>query len=217
MDVIEVVIVDDHQIIRDGIEAMLLTSKRIKIIGEASDYNGLMEILEKQTPDIVILDIALPGKSGLEIAQELTDQEKGIKILILSGNTSEENIIESIKAGACGFLPKDTSKEEFIKALTLVYNGEEYFGANLSKTIFRSYVQQVKSNKDKDPETGLSAREIEIIKLLADGLSSKETGDKLFISPRTVESHKANILCKLNLKSRAELIKFAIKQGIVKL
>jgi DNA-binding NarL/FixJ family response regulator len=217
MDVIQVVIVDDHQIIRDGIEAMLLTSKNIKIVGEASDYNGLMQIMEKQTPDVIILDIALPGKSGLEIAKELKEMKKRIKILILSGNSSEENIIESIKAGACGFLPKDTSKEEFIEAINRVYNNEEYFGSGLSKTIFRSYVHHVKTHHDSEPGTGLSEREIEIIKLLSDGLSSKEIGDKLFISSRTVESHKANILSKLNLKNCAEMIKYSIKQGIIKL
>jgi len=217
MDVIKVVIVDDHQIIRDGIEAMLLTSKVIKIVGEASDYNSLMRILEKQTPDIVILDIALPGKSGLEIARELKENIKGIKILMLSGNTTEENIIESIKSGASGFLPKDTSKEEFIEAITSVHNNEEYFGSNLSKTIFKSYVHHVKNHGNSEPEISLSEREIEIIALLSDGMSSKEIGDKLFISSRTVESHKANILSKLNLRNCAEMIKYSIKQGIIKL
>jgi DNA-binding NarL/FixJ family response regulator len=217
MDVIKVVIVDDHQIIRDGMNAMFLTSKSIKVIGEAADYDELMQLLQRQDPDVIILDIALPGKSGVEITKELREKKKDIKILILSGNASEENIIDSIKAGANGFLPKDTSKDELIEAITLVYNNEEYFGSNMSKIIFKSYVNLVKTHKDGESGISLSEREIEIIKLLSDGLSSKEIGDKLFISSRTVESHKANILSKLNLKNCAEMIKYSIKQGIIKL
>jgi DNA-binding NarL/FixJ family response regulator len=217
MDTIKIVIVDDHQIIRDGISAMFLSSKIIKVIGEAADYDDLMRILEKQNPDVIILDIALPGKSGVEITKELNEKNDDIKILILSGNANEENIIDSIKAGARGFLPKNTSKEEFIEAITMVHNNEEYFGANLSKIIYKSYVHQVQTNTGNEPETILSGREIEIIKLLSDGLSGKEIGDKLFISPRTVESHKSNILEKLNLRNSAEIIKYAIKQGIIKL
>jgi DNA-binding NarL/FixJ family response regulator len=217
MSIINIVIVDDHQIIRDGIQAMFLTSKSIKVIGEAADYEGLMKLLNIQIPDIIILDIALPGKSGVEITRELKEMNAETKILILSGKTDEQNIIDCIKAGANGFLSKDTSKEEFIEAITTVYNNEEYFGTSLSKTIYKSFVNQVKANHNKDSEIGLSAREIEIIKLLSDGLSSKEIGDNLFISPRTVESHKANILCRLNLKSSADLIKYAIKQGIIEL
>jgi DNA-binding NarL/FixJ family response regulator len=217
MSAINVVIVDDHQIVRDGIKAMLMLSKSIKVIGEAADNDGLVQILEKNIPDIIILDITLPGKSGIEITNELVKKELPLKILILSANTDEENIIGAIKAGASGFLPKDTPKDEFIEAINLVYNGEGYFGEKLSKIIYKSYIQHVKTKKDSEPELCLSDREIEIIKQLAEGLSVKEIADKLFISPRTVESHKNNILGKLNLKNNIELVKFAIKQGIVKL
>jgi DNA-binding NarL/FixJ family response regulator len=215
MNDIKLIIVDDHQIVRDGIKAMFLVSKGIKIIGEAADYDSLMRLLTKQTPDIIILDISLPGKSGVEITHELKKKNEEIKILILSANTDEESIIEAIKAGANGFLPKDTSKEEFISAINLVFNNEDYFGEKLSKIIYKSYVQHVKTKPEHN--TCLSEREIEIVKLLADGLSSKEIADILFISPRTVETHKNNIISKLNLKNNVELVKYAIKHGIVKL
>jgi len=218
MSIIKLVIVDDHQIVRDGIKAMFLTDKTVKVIDEAGDYDSLMQVLAKQKPDILILDISLPGKSGVEITRELKEKDKEIKILMLSANTDEENIIAAVQAGANGFLPKDTSKEEFLEAVAVVNNNEEYFGAKLSKIIFNSYTSYVKSKKDNDKtQINLSERETATLKLLADGYSSKEIGEKLFISPRTVETHKANILTKLNLRNNADLIKYAIKQGIVKL
>ena len=217
MKEINVIIVDDHQIIRDGIKAMFMTNNNIEVIGEAGDYDELMQLLRSDIPDVIILDITLPGKSGVEITAELKNKNPETKILILSSNTDEDNIVRAIQAGANGFLPKDTSKEEFIEAINLVNANEEYFGANLSKIIYKSYMHHVKTKNDAKPDVELSEREVEIVQMLSDGLSSKEIGCKLFISPRTVESHKANILDKLNLKNNAEIIKYAIKQGIVKL
>jgi DNA-binding NarL/FixJ family response regulator len=217
METIKVAIVDDHQIVRDGIKAMLLLSKNIKVIGEAADYLGLTKVLEKEIPEILVLDISMPGKSGIEITRELSESHPSIKILILSANTDEDSIIEAIKAGAKGFLPKDTPRDEFFEAINLVHSNEGYFGEKLSKIIYKSYIQHVKTGKNTNVEPSISERETEIINLLADGLSCKEIADTLFISPRTVESHKANILEKLNLKNNIELVKYAIKQGIVKL
>ena len=217
MKKIKIIIVDDHQIVRDGIKAMFLTNNEVEVIGEAGDYDELMQLLKTSNPDVIILDITLPGKSGVEITKELKNDNPETKILILSSNTDEENIVGAIQAGANGFLPKDTSKEEFVEAVNLVNATEEYFGANLSKIIYKSYMHHVKSKSDDSSACSLSRREIEIVQMLSDGLSSKEIGCKLFISPRTVESHKANILDKLNLKNNAEIIKYAIKQGIVKL
>jgi DNA-binding NarL/FixJ family response regulator len=215
MEEIKVVIVDDHQIVRDGIEALLLSNKQIKITGSVSGYESLMLVISNQKPDVIVLDIALPGKSGIEIAKELKEKHKEIKILMLSANSDENNITESVRAGADGFLPKDTPKEELTEAIRLVHNGEKYFGANLSKVIYNSYVHFIKTGKKKDTSPLLSERETEIIELLAEGCSCKEISEKIFISPRTVESHKANILSKLNLKNTAELIVYAIKNGII--
>ncbi len=218
MSAIKVVVVDDHQIVRDGIKALFLTEYKINVTGEAADYEGLMKVLEKHIPDVIVLDISLPGKSGVEIAEILKKDYPDIKILMLSSKTEEENIINSIHAGANGFLPKDTSKEEFIEAITLINNNEDYFGEKLSRIIYSSYIKHLKTKDEKaTPENTLSEREIETLKLLSDGLSSKEIASKLCISPRTVESHKANILSKLNLKTSADLIKYAIKNGIVEL
>jgi DNA-binding NarL/FixJ family response regulator len=216
METIKVVIVDDHQIVRDGLKAMFLVSKTIKVIGEADDYDSLMDLLLTKQPHLAILDISLPGKSGIEITQELSANHPEIKVLILTASNQEETIIEAIRAGASGFLSKETSREELILAVTSVFNNEGYFGAKLSKIIYSSYIHRVKSTTVQQ-NTNLTEREIEIIKILYEGLSTKEIGEKLFLSPRTVESHKANILEKLNLKNNIELVRYALKQGIVKL
>lgn len=217
MHIIKVISVDDHKIVRDGIRAMLMSNKEIKLIGEASGKEELFCLLEKSMPDLLLLDIAMPGTSGIEITKELSQTYPNIKTLILSANKDEESILNSVQAGAHGFLHKDSSKHELISAIKAVYNDEGYFSENLSKIIYNSYIKKVKEPAKKDKEPCLSERETDIIKLLGEGISYKEIADKLNISPRTVETHKSNILAKLNLNNTIELVKYAIKEGIIEL
>jgi len=135
---------------------------------------------------------------------------------VLSSNTEEETILHAVKAGAKGFLSKDTSKEELIAAIQAVFQHDNYFGEKISKIVYRSYIEQVNLNSGKG-DSCLSDRETEILILLAEGFSNKEIADKLFISPRTIDTHKANIMAKLNLNSMVELVKYAIKQGYIKI
>jgi DNA-binding NarL/FixJ family response regulator len=215
-ETIEIVIVDDHKIVRDGIKAMCLGQKICKIIGEASDYQSLMDTLANKKPDMVLLDISMPGKNGIEITKELREKFPCLKVLILSSNSDEQHILEAIKAGANGFLSKDTSKEELLNAIAKIHRNENYFGEKLNAIIFSSYVNQV-TNPDTKPANCLSEREVEIMILLAEGFSNKEIADKLFISPRTIDTHKANIMSKLELNSSVDLVKYAIKHGYIKL
>jgi len=215
MNKINILIVDDHKIVRQGLKALLIGEKEIKIVAEASDFIEVSEILKTITPDIIILDISLPQKCGIEIAEEITNNHPNIKTIMLSANVNEENIIKSIKAGAKGFLPKDTSKEEFVNAVKAVFSGNEYFGDEISQIIYKSYVKIIKSPKEESPN--LTEREIEIIKLIGESLSHKQIADKLSISIRTVETHKKNILEKLNLQNSVDIVKYAIKNGIITL
>lgn len=217
MQKINIVVVDDHQIVRDGIMSMFLAHDTIHVVGEAHDSESLWRVLEQVSPNVLVMDICMPGKSGVEIVEQIKKNDEYLKILMLSASTDEENIMNAIQSGANGFLSKDTSREEFEQAIYSVYNGEAYFGANLSHIIYQGYVKQTRNQKNSQDETPLSEREIQIIKLLSDGLSSKQIGEKLCISARTVESHKSNILEKLNLKTNADIIKYAIKNRIVKL
>ncbi len=211
----KIIVVDDHKIIRDGIKAMLIGNKDFSIVADVASGKELFNVINNLSPDLVILDIGMPDMDGVEITARLTQKHPLIKVLILSANTSEEYIISAIKAGAKGFLSKESSREEFIKALNSVSRDEAYYGESISKIIYNSYISIVGGNKNSENE--LTEREKEVLKAFSEGLSFKEIADKLSISPRTVESHKTNILQKLELKNIVEMVKYAIKEGIVKL
>ncbi|MCP4442749.1 MAG: response regulator transcription factor [Aureispira sp.] len=218
MSTIKIILVDDHEIVRDGIRALLLGQPQIKIIGDACDSEELFEYLENQTPDIVILDIRMPGHSGIEIAGMLKKDFPDIKPLMLSAETDEQSIHQAIENGAKGFLPKDCSKSELIEAINTIAKGRNYFGQNILSTVFKGFVDGVQNpQKTNTALDALSERELEVIKHLSDGMSYKEIAKELFISPRTVESHKKSIFEKLELSNNAQLIKFAIKHKIVEL
>jgi DNA-binding NarL/FixJ family response regulator len=217
MEKIKIILVDDHQIVRDGIKALLNDAEDIDVISEAASYNELREKLKLQDPDIIVMDISLPEMSGLEITKLLSETHPDLKVLILSMYTGEDFIFNAIKAGAKGYLPKNTTRKEIIDAIHSVYNNNEYYSESISKVILKSYVQKAKTsdNLPERAEDKLSSREIEILKYFAGGMSNQEIADKLFISIRTVESHKNHIMQKLELKSTVELIKYAIKNKIV--
>jgi DNA-binding NarL/FixJ family response regulator len=217
MEKIKLITVDDHKIVRDGLRAMLLGNREVEIIAEAATANAGLEILKNQLPDIFVLDIKLGGAtSGIDLAKIIRQTYPKLKILMLTANVDENYIIASLKAGARGFLSKDCSKEEFIRAILKVYRGEVYFGENISQAVIQSYVRQIQENIG-DIDKPLSDRELEIAKLLCEGLTTKQIGDELCISSRTVESHKTNILEKLGLQNTVELVKFAIKHKIIEL
>ena len=202
----------------DGIKAMLIGVKDINLIDEVCRGEDVFDSIEKNKPDILLLDIKLPDISGIEIAKQLNEKHPQIKILILSSQDDEETIIESVKAGVKGYLHKNVKKDEFIEAIRNINNGFEYFSDTISKKICSSFVKKINSEENlKKQKIILTEREIEIIVLLCEGRSFKDIGEKLFISTRTVETHKKNIMDKLEFKSMPELVKYAIKNGLVKL
>lgn len=214
MSEIKVFIVDDHKIVRDGVFMLLIGSSEIRPVGEAENGEQLFEKLKIISPDILLLDISLPGISGIEISKIITNEYPTIKVLILSRNTDENTILSAIKAGVNGFLSKDTSKEELAKAIKSVYNGIDYFGTSISKTVFKSLV---KNANDVQAPTTLTKRETEVAIYISDGLSYKEIGAKMFISARTVESHRNHILSKLDLKTNIDLVKYVVKNQLIDL
>jgi DNA-binding NarL/FixJ family response regulator len=218
---IKIILVEDHQIVRDGIKALLAEGPDIEIIGEAQNFSELREILISKLPDIIIMDISLPETSGIEITTYITEKYQSTKVLILSMYTEEDFIFNAIKAGAKGYLPKNTTRKELLDAISAIYNGAEFYSDTISNIILKSYVNKAKSADNKNvkinKEDLLTHREIEILKHYAEGYSNQEIADKLFISIRTVESHKNHIMQKLELKSTVDLIKFAIKNKIVEI
>lgn len=214
---IKLAIVDDHKILRDGIKISLLGNEDIVLVLECASSENLIQQYKKYNPDVFVLDMNLPGIEGDELTKLLIEDNPQSKIIILSALTDEDSVMKAIKAGAKGYLSKDAGTEELFTAIKSVYNGEEYFGGQISKIVFKSYTKLFNPDKQSTTSPILSDRETEILKCFADGLTYKETADKLFISPRTVETHKNSIMTKLGLKTLADLIKWAIKNNIIQI
>jgi DNA-binding NarL/FixJ family response regulator len=216
---LKIIVVDDHEIMRDGLVTLMELEETVEVIGEAGNYQELYELLKKELPKVIIMDIGLPEKSGIEITEELLEKHPEINIIILSANLDEDSIFNAIQAGAKGYLPKDVGKNELFTALSEVSQGKEYFNENISTIIFKNYVKFAKAGQKQPSKktASLTDREKEILKLLVEGLSYKEIGAKLYISTRTVETHKNNIAEKLELNTKVELVKYAIKNGLADL
>jgi DNA-binding NarL/FixJ family response regulator len=212
-----VALVDDHQIVRDGIRSLLDGHPDINVVLEAQSAQELLGKLNEVKPHIAIVDISLPGLSGIELTRLLTDAHPEIKVIILSMYTSQEFIFNAIRAGAKGYLPKNITQCELVEAINHVYKGKEYFSKDISEVILKSYLKQIKdperASEQKDEK--LTPRESEILKLVAEGYSNLLIADKLFISVRTVESHKNHIMQKLELTTTVELVKYALKNKII--
>ena len=209
---IKVILVDDHQIVREGFKLILLLDDTFETIGEAASADELFLLLKENTPDVLVLDISMPGLSGIEICKQIKIKTPGIKILMVTANVDTTHLKNAIKAGADGFLPKDTSSKEFTNAIIEVAKGNTYFSPKVSGLMVK-----VMTMSSEEKETELTLRELEIVKQLADGKMQKEIAASLFISPRTVETHKKNIQKKLSINNTADLVKFAIREGITEL
>ena len=208
-------IVDDHEIVAQGLELYLAGNEEFELIGSANSANELLQFLMKRQPNILILDIKMPGLSGIHLAKIVTSKYPKVKIVFLSSNTDKETLNQAIESGGVGYLSKDIKEKEFLEALNKIIKGENYYSTGIQQSVFNSFTTNVKSNNNNN--IPLSAREIDVIKLFVEGLLYKEIADRLSISTRTVETHKKNILEKLDLKTTVDLVKYAIRNGIISL
>ncbi len=209
-------ITDDHKIVSQGIASFLIGNEEFELINSSTSGKELLKKLTDKQPDILLLDIVLPGLSGIQLAKIIRKSYPKIKIIFLSSNTDKKSLDEAINAGGVGYLSKDVTEQEFLFALKKIKSGDNYYSAGIQDTLFQSYTSSIKNNSEYKDEI-LTKREIEVIKLFAEGLSFKDIAEKLFISKRTVESHKKNILVKLDLKNTIDLVKYAILNGIINL
>ena len=211
---VRIVLVDDHQVVREGFKLLLMAHDEFEIVGEASNAQSLFKLLKTVDPDIIVLDIALPGMSGIDICKELKKENVDQPVLFLTANSTPYHLKGAIRSGADGFLPKDTSAEEFIHALKELTMGRSYFSDKISGLMIKLIADD---NNGKKSEIPISLRELEVMKQIASGKSQKEIADELNISPRTVETHKKNIHSKLGLDTTVDLVKYAIREGITDL
>jgi DNA-binding NarL/FixJ family response regulator len=216
MAITKVVLVDDHQLIRMGITALLSSEKDIDVIGQVDSVKYVFETLDANKPDIVLMDISLDDGDGILITKDICANYKNIKVIMLSMHVREDFIQRSLKAGASGYVLKDSPKEELVRAIKEVSKGGEYFASEVSQLMVRSYVTKAGDfSNDKERNLGVTNREVEIIRLLSDGLSNQKIASKLGISHRTVDTHRTNIMQKVKVKNVAELVKYSIKNKLI--
>lgn len=212
MKKIRIFLADDHGIIRDGIKLMLNKSPELEIIAEANNGQEVLDFLldHPKAIDVILMDINMPVLNGIETTQKVTQNYPNINILGLTMHVEETYISNMLKAGALGYILKESNKDELIEAIKSVAQGKKYYSNEVSVTLINSLMTE-----DKDKDKDLSERELEILSLIASGNTNKEIGEKLFISGRTVETHRRNILNKLEVKNTAEMIKYAIQNKLV--
>ena len=214
---IKIFLVDDHTLMRDGIVSMLSDCSDIQVVGSSSNGEEAINMVQELQPDVVLMDIMLRGMTGIEATRWIKEQDKNVKVILVSMEVKKEFLQAGIQSGINGYLPKDTDKDTMITAIRTVYAGERYFTDAITKLVFEDfYVHE----KLKNPETtrlpnDLTKREYEVLGLVSMGKGNKEIAELLFISVKTVETHKGHILEKLGLRNSAELIKYAIKNNIV--
>ena len=208
----KILLVDDHTLFRNGLRMLLDTLPGYEVVGEASNGKEFLELVSINEYDIVFLDIEMPEINGIVAAKRALEINSDIKIITLSMYGDEEYYDQMIDAGAKGFLLKNTNLQEVKTAIDTVLSGANYFSQELMQNLLRNYKI---TKESKTPESELSEREIEILLLISEGLSNQEIGDRLFISKRTVEKHRANILDKTNCKNTAGLVMYAIKNQLI--
>tara|TARA_B100000614_G_C14407157_1_gene436222 strand:- start:183 stop:839 length:657 start_codon:yes stop_codon:yes gene_type:complete len=218
MNNIKVVLVDDHQLIRMGITALLKSEDSIEVIGEVNTAKETLGYIDEKKPDVVLMDISLDDGDGILLTKEIVDSHKDVKVIMLSMHVKEDFIQRSIKAGASGYLLKDSPKDELIKAIKEVAKGDKYFASEVSQLMVSSYVNKAGDFAEKKRKlSGLTKREIEIIRLLSDGLSNQKIASQLGISHRTVDTHRTNIMQKVKVKNVAELVKYSIVNKLIEI
>jgi len=211
---IKVLIVDDHTLVRAGIRSLLTLVNDIEVVGEASDGKEALEIVRQLQPDVVLMDLAMPVMGGLEATRRLRREFPEIKVLALTQYDDSEYVIPIIEAGARGFITKMSAFSELAAAIQAAYRGESYLSSTAATALIEEYQQKIIPDGE-DPYQQLNDREKEVLKLVAEGHTTREIAEMLIISPKTVEWHKNRLMNKLGIHSKTDLIKYAIRKHVI--
>ncbi len=210
---IRILLVDDHTILREGVRTLLNTQEDMEVVGEAEDGEQAVNLVKKIRPDIVLMDIGLPGINGIEATKRIKRENPEVKVLVLSMHDNEEYIAPVFQAGASGYVLKRLASKELVSALRAVHQGHSILHPALTDTVFKN--DSTHENLSALKEDGLTAREIEVLRLIAKGLTNQQIADELIISIKTVQAHRSNIMEKLDLHDRVELTRYAIRRGLI--
>ena len=208
-----VILADDHVLVRAGLRKLLESMPEVSVVGEADDGLALLALAQELQPDLVLLDIAMPGLNGLEAAARLSRTAPGIRVLILSMHQNEEYVRQALRSGAAGYLLKDAAPMELSRAIRAVLRGETYLSPAVSRGVVSDYVQRLRG--DENPGSGLTPRQTEVLQLIAEGHSSKEIARRLDLSVKTVETHRSQLMKQLDIHEVAGLVRYAMRIGLV--
>jgi len=212
-----VLLVDDHPLFREGLKSILANCSEFEVIGEAASGSEGEKKAKKLKPDLIVMDLSLPDQSGIDVTRKIRSALPGTRIMMLSMHSRIDYITEAFRAGATGYVVKESTSERLVECLNVISKGEYFLDASVSHKVVENLMESDKKNA-KITDAGydtLTAREQQIMRMLADGLSSKKIAKELFISPKTVENHRTNIMNKLDLHSITELVRYAAKLGLI--
>lgn len=213
-DALRVIIADDHAVVRQGIRAVLEEVEGLEVVAEAGDGEEALALADEHRPDVVVLDVTMPGKTGLEVAKELRDAGTGVRVLILSMHDEPEYVLEAVRAGADGYVLKDVAPSELRAAVTAVREGREYFSGRVTHQLSVGLRKELEEEQRKSRIESLTPREVEVLIQVARGLTNRGIAEDLGISPRTVETHRERVMAKLRIRSVAGLTRFVVEQGL---
>lgn len=217
MKKIKILIADDHSVVRQGLRTLLQSAPEFSVIGEAANGEEAVRLAKARPPDIVIIDISMPKLNGIEATRRIKENNPAAKVLILTIHENEEYVYQMIRAGANGYVLKNADKKELFAAVRAVAGGEHFFSPGISKLIIDEFIKQAREQDAAKQSSAphLTKRETEILRFIALGLTNKKIAEKLFLSVRTVNTHRTNLMQKLNIHDTAGLVRYAIQNGIV--
>jgi DNA-binding NarL/FixJ family response regulator len=215
MKPIRILLADDHTVVRKGLRLLLESQPGLTVIAEAADGRAAVSLAEQDPPDVVVMDVAMPTLNGIEAARQITAKLPQTAVVFLSMHSDESYVLKALKAGARAYLLKDSAEHDLIQAVHAVTQGKSFFSPAISKMMMEDYMRELQERQIEDTYELLTTREREVLQLLAEGKSNKEVAAVLNLSLYTVETHRGNILQKLNLHSGAELILYAIRKGVI--
>jgi len=208
------VIADDHAVVRQGIRIVLEEIPGLEVVAEAADGDAALKLTQQHEPDVVVLDVTMPGKTGLEVAKDLRDAGQKVRILILSMHDDPEYVLQAVRAGADGYVLKDVAPAELRRAIASVSQGREFFTERITHQLSVGLRTELESEQKRSRVESLTVREVEVLLRIANGRTNREIGEELGISPRTVETHRERVMTKLRIRTVAGLTRFVVEQGL---